>query len=156
MVEWITLLSLIILGLGLIIVEIIFVPGTTLVGLVGFVLLAIGVGLGFRYFGGQTGWIIAGVTAVSSGVILVYAFKANVWGRFSLKSTIDSKVNEGELDGIVAGAEGVALSALRPSGKAELSTRTFEVRTMGAYVESGTRIRVMQVVSNQIIVEPIS
>jgi membrane-bound ClpP family serine protease len=156
MVEWITLLSLIILGLGLILVEIIFVPGTTLVGLVGFILLAIGVGLGFRYFGGQIGWTIAGVTAVTSGVILVYAFKANVWGRFSLKSTIDSKVNEGELDGIVAGAEGVALSALRPSGKAELATRTFEVRTMGAYVESGTRIRVMQIVSNQIIVEPIS
>ncbi len=118
MVEWITLLSLIILGLGLILVEIIFVPGTTLVGLVGFILLAIGVGLGFRYFGGQVGWTIAGVTAVTSGVILVYAFKANVWGRFSLKSTIDSKVNEGELDGIFAGAEGVALSALRPSGKA--------------------------------------
>jgi len=156
MVEWITLISLILLGLALIIVEIIFVPGTTFVGITGFVLLAIGVWLGFRYFGGQTGWTIAGITAVSSGVILVYAFKANVWGRFSLKSSIDSKVNEGELDGIVAGAEGVALSALRPSGKAELASRTFEVRTMGAYVESGTRIRVMQIVSNQIIVEPIS
>jgi len=157
MTEWITVLSLIVVGLALVIAEIIFVPGTTLVGLVGFVLMAVGVGLGFNYFGGSTGWTITGITAVASGVILVYAFKANVWGRFSLKSTmIDSKVNEGELEGIIAGTEGLTLSALRPVGKAEIKSRTFEVRTLGTYLEAGTRIRVAQVTLNQIIVEPIS
>ncbi len=156
MVEWITILSLIIVGLALVIAEIIFVPGTTLVGLVGFVLMAIGVGLGFNYFGGSVGWTIAGVTAVASGVILVYAFKANVWGRFSLKSTIDSKVNEGELEGIVTGSEGTTLSALRPMGKAEIQSKTLEVRTLGTYLEAGTRVRVTSVAANQIIVEPIS
>ena len=134
MVEWISILSLIVVGLALVIAEIIFVPGTTLVGIVGFVLIAIGVGLGFKYFGGTTGWIIAGATAVTSGVVLVFAFKANVWGRFSLKSTVEGKVNEGALNDIVAGTEGTALSALRPSGKAELLKRTVEVRTLGAYV----------------------
>lgn len=156
MVEWITVISLVLMGLALIIAEIIFVPGTTLVGVAGFVLMAIGVGLGFRYFGSSAGWTITGITAVVSGVLLVYAFKANVWGRFSLKSSIDSKVNEGELNGVEAGTEGIALSALRPSGKAELGSRTFEVRTMGAYVESGTKIRIIQIASNQIIVEPIA
>lgn len=156
MVEWITVISLIIVGLALVIAEIIFVPGTTLVGITGFALMVVGISLGFRYFGGSTGWTIAGVTAVASGVVIIYAFRSNVWGRFSLKTTIDSKVNEGELTGIAAGQEGIALSALRPVGKAELASRTFEVRTLGAYVESGTRIRVTQVSANQIIVEPIS
>jgi len=156
MVEWITLLSLIIVGLALVIAEIIFVPGTTLVGLVGFVLMAIGVGLGFRYFGGSIGWTIAAITAVTSGVVLVYAFRANVWGRFSLKSTMDSKVNEGDLEGVTPGTEGTTLSALRPMGKAELLSRTFEVRTLGTYLEPGTRIRVTQVSANQIFVEPLS
>jgi membrane-bound ClpP family serine protease len=156
MVEWITILSLIIVGLALVIAEIIFVPGTTLVGLVGFVLMAIGVGLGFQYFGGSIGWTIAAVTAVTSGVVLVYAFRSNVWGRFSLKSTMDSKVNEGELEGITPGTEGTTLSALRPVGKAELLSRTFEVRTLGTYLEPGTRVRVTQVNANQIFVEPLS
>lgn len=156
MVEWITVISLILVGLALVIAEIIFVPGTTLVGVTGFALMAVGISLGFSYFGGSAGWTIAAVTAVASGVVIVYAFRSNVWGRFSLKTTIDSKVNEGELAGIAAGQEGIALSALRPVGKAELASRTFEVRTLGAYVESGTRIRVTQVSSNQIIVEPIS
>ena len=156
MVEWITVISLIVVGLALVIAEIIFVPGTTLVGITGFALMAVGISLGFSYFGGSVGWTIAGVTAVLSGFVIVCAFRSNVWGRFSLKSTIDSKVNEGELEGIHAGQEGVALSALRPVGKAELASRTFEVRTLGAYVESGTRIRVTQVNANQITVEPIS
>lgn len=156
MVEWITVISLILVGLSLVIAEIIFVPGTTLVGITGFALMAVGITLAFNYFGGSTGWTIAGITAVVSGVVVVYAFKSNVWGRFSLKSTMDSKVNEGELTGLATGTEGVALSALRPSGKAELSSRTYEVRTLGAYVESGTRIRITQITGNQIFVEPIS
>lgn len=156
MVEWTSIISLIVVGLALVIAEIIFVPGTTLVGIVGFVLMAIGVGLGFKYFGNTTGWTIAGITAVTSGVVLVYAFKANVWGRFSLKSTMEGKINEGALNGIEAGTEGTALSALRPSGKAEILQRTVEVRTLGAYVESGTKIRVTHIAANQVIVEPIS
>lgn len=156
MVEWITILSLILLGLGVIVIEIIFVPGTTLVGLIGFVLLVLGVGLSFRYFGSTTGWLTTGGTAIASGVVFYLAFKANVWGRFSLKSTSDSKVNEGELSNVTTGAEGMTISALRPVGKAELNHKTYEVRTMGNYVEPGTKIRVTQILSNQIIVEPLS
>ena len=155
MVEWSTVISLILFGLLLLVVEIIFVPGTTLVGLVGFVFVAVGVGLSFRYFGGETGWIIVGCTAVASGLLLYLAFKANVWEKFALKSTIDSRVSEGALTGLSPGIEGTALSALRPSGNADISNKTFEVRTNGEYVEAGTRIRIVKIISNQIIVEPL-
>lgn len=156
MVEWITVISLILFGLVLIIVEIIFVPGTTVVGLVGFIFMVIGVGLSFRYFGSEIGWSAVGGTAVASGALLYLSFKSNLWGRFALKSTIDSKVNEGELNDLLPGQEGVAVSALRPVGKAELSNRQFEVKTLGEYVDPGKRIRILKVLSNQIIVEPIN
>lgn len=155
MVEWLTVLSLILFGLALVIAEIIFVPGTTFVGIAGFVFLVLGAGLSFSYFGSAMGWTTTGGTAVVSGVALYFAFKANVWGRFSLKSTSTSKVNEEELLTVAIGVEGVTVSALRPSGKAELDNKTYEVRTMGNYVESGTKIRVMQIQLNQIIVEPL-
>jgi membrane-bound ClpP family serine protease len=156
MIEWMTVISLILFGLALIVAEIIFVPGTTLVGLFGFAFLVAGVSLSFNYFGREIGWITVGGSAVASGVIVYFAFKSNLWGRFSLKTTSDSRVNEGELDGLATGQEGVAMSALRPSGKAELKDKTFEVRTQGAYVDSGTKIRIIKILSNQIIVEPIS
>ena len=156
MIEWLIVLSLILFGLTLVVAEIIFVPGTTIVGVVGFVFLVLGDGLSFKYFGSGIGWATTGGTAVVSGVTLYFAFKANVWGHFSLKSTSTSKVNEEILSGVTIGEEGVTVSALRPSGKAELDNKTYEVRTLGNYVETGIRIRVKQILAHQIIVEPLS
>lgn len=156
MTEWMTILSLLGFGLALVIIEILFVPGTTLVGVVGFIFLAIGIGLSFKYFGGEVGWITLGASAVISGGVLYYAFTTNVWGKFSLKSSITSKVNEGELDGLTAGMEGIATSALRPFGKAEMNNKTFEVKTLGEYLDTGKRIRIIRIFENQIIVEPVN
>jgi membrane-bound ClpP family serine protease len=156
MVEWSTVISLVLFGLLLLIAEIIFVPGTTVVGLVGFVFMVVGVALSFRYFGGEKGWTVVGVTAVASGVLLYLAFKANVWGKFALKSSSNSKVNEGSMNELTAGLEGTTLSALRPVGNADIAGKTFEVRTNGEYVERGTKIKIIKVVSNQIIVEPLT
>ena len=156
MTEWSVIISLIVLGLVLIIIEIIFVPGTTFVGVGGFVFLIIGIFLSFNYFGRETGWTIVGISSVISGGLFYYSFKANVWSRFALKSSIDSKVNEGDLDHLRLGQEGITISALRPVGKAELLNKLFEVKTLGEYVDSGTRIRIIKILSNQIIVEPIN
>ncbi|MBS1680844.1 MAG: hypothetical protein JST48_03955 [Bacteroidetes bacterium] len=156
MTEWITVVSLIFFGLALIVVEIVFVPGTTLVGIFGFLVLIVGVGLSFRYFGSEAGWITVGCTSVTAGIILYYSFSSNVWGKFSLKSKIDSKVNEGELDDVKVGEEGKTISTLRPVGKAELNNKIIEVKTQGEYLESGKRVRVIKILSNQIFVEPIN
>ena len=155
MTEWITVVSLILFGLILIVAEIIFVPGITIVGIIGCVFLLMGIVFSFSYFGAETGWITIGVTSVASGLILYYAFKANFWSRFSLKSTSDSKVNEGEFDSIVVGNEGQAISALRPVGKAEINGKMYEVKSLGEYVESGKKVRILKIENGQILVQPI-
>ena len=79
MFEWITVISLILLGLALIVVEIIFVPGTTVVGVLGFIFLIVGVGLSFHYFGGNVGWITVAGAGVASGFVLYFSFGSNLW-----------------------------------------------------------------------------
>jgi membrane-bound ClpP family serine protease len=153
--EWTVVISLVAVGLILLLVEILFVPGTTIVGVIGFVVLAIGVGLAYKYFGREIGWMTLGTTSVLAGLTLYISFKSNLWSRFALKTTNTDRVNENP-EGISVGEEGIALSALRPIGKAEIGKRTFEVKTLGAYVDSGKRVRIIQINSNQIIVEPIS
>jgi membrane-bound ClpP family serine protease len=155
-IEWVTVISLILFGLALVVAEIIFVPGTTVVGIIGFIFLIAGVSFGFKYFGSETGWILVGVTAVVSGLVFYYSFKTNVWGRFSLKSSIDSKVNEGNLNTLTVGLEGKTTSALRPIGKALLGEKEYEVKTSGDYLDTGSAIRIVKINSNQIIVEPIN
>jgi membrane-bound ClpP family serine protease len=156
MAEWSTVLSLISFGLILVVLEIIFVPGTTIVGLIGFCFLIAGVGLSFKYFGGEIGWVMLGSTSVACGGLLYFSFTTDVWKRFSLKSAINSKVNEGELDQLRVGMEGQTVSALRPIGKAELNNQTVEVKTNGNYVDSGSKVKIIKILSNQIIVEPIN
>jgi membrane-bound ClpP family serine protease len=154
-IEWITVISLILFGLILIIAEVIFVPGTTIVGVFGFLFLIVGIGFTFSYFGSETGWITVGVSATLSGLILYYSFKSNVWSRFSLKSSMQGKVNEGDLELLTVGTEGQTISALRPIGKASLGDKIFEVKTRGEYLDSGSKVRVVNIIMNQIIVEPI-
>jgi len=154
--EWAIVVSLIVFGLALIVAEIVFVPGTTLVGVIGFAFMILGVGLSFRYFGSTVGWVTVGVTGVSSAVVLYYSFTSNVWGKFSLKTSSNSKVNEGELDQLSVGVEGQTTSTLRPVGKAEINNKTYEVKTSGEYLETGKRVRVTKILSNQIFVEPIN
>ncbi len=154
MMEWTIVISLIAFGLLLLIAEIIFIPGTTLVGLLGFVFLAIGVGLGFKYFGSTTGWITLGLSSVASAIALYLSFNSKLWRRFSLKSTNHTKVNEGILNGIEIGQEGITVSTLRPIGKAEIGSHQVEVKTQGEYLDSGTKIKIVKIEFNQITVVP--
>jgi membrane-bound ClpP family serine protease len=156
MAEWSTVISLVVFGLILVVAEVIFVPGTTVVGIIGFCFLVVGVGLSFKYFGSEVGWVMLGTTSVACGGLLYVSFTTNMWSRFSLKSSNKSKVNEGELDQLLVGMEGTTISALRPIGKAELNNQIVEVKTNGDYLDSGSRIRVIKIVSNQIIIEPIN
>lgn len=156
MAEWTIVISLVLFGLLLIIVEIIFIPGTTFVGVAGFVCLITGVIFAFKYFGGETGWMTLGGATAASGVLLYVAFRSNVWRRFAINTSIDSKVNEVEALKFPVGMEGVALSALRPIGKGEFGGNVTEVRTHGEYVEAGRRIRIIKVSTTQIIVEIIN
>jgi membrane-bound ClpP family serine protease len=151
--EWLVVLALVSLGLLLIVIEVIFIPGTTLVGLVGFIFVAVGVALSFRYFGPDTGWATLGGSAVTAGGVLYFALKTNVWRRFSLKSSVQGRVNEGILDALNVGMTGTSTSVLRPMGNAEINGRLYEVRTLGEYVESGQSVRIIRISDHKIFVE---
>jgi membrane-bound ClpP family serine protease len=153
---WIIILALLFIGLALLIVEIVFIPGTTVVGLLGFFFAVAGIVISYRHFGSEIGFYILLGMSVTTLVALVYSFRSGAWNKFSLKTSIDSKVNEGMVSALNVGDVGNAISTLRPIGKAEFHNRTFEVKTLGDYVENGKRVKITNIQSNQIIVEPIS
>jgi membrane-bound ClpP family serine protease len=142
------------IGLILTVLELFFIPGTTLVGILGLIFTISAIVITFKYFGTETGWyVLIGSTLVKAG-IFYWSFHVKAWTKFSLNTSIRSKVNEGLTDGLLIGATGITISTLRPSGKAEFNDRQVEVRTSGPYVENGTSIRITGINSNQIIVEP--
>jgi membrane-bound ClpP family serine protease len=154
--EWLLIISLIVIGLSLIILEIVIVPGTTIVGIFGVGLAVTGIVLSFKNFGSGIGWAVFSGTAVLATALLYWSFRTKAWRHFALKSSITSRVNENTLIGLQEGMEGITLSVLRPSGKAEIDNRTFEVTTLGNYVDPGIRIRIIRILSHEIIVEPLT
>jgi membrane-bound ClpP family serine protease len=143
--EWITVILLLIAGIVLLVVEIIFIPGTTIIGLIGGALMVFGIIIGYSKFGPVAGTIILSGALITGGVVTFISFRSGVWSRFALKSTNTAKVNDDiEIEHLL-GAEGVTLSALRPYGKAEIYESTYEVKTLGNYLTAGTKIRVTEV-----------
>lgn len=154
---WLVIALLIALGLILVIIEVIFIPGTTVVGVIGVILSIAGVIFGYTEFGSTVGFLILISTAATMGLLLYYSFRSNSWDKFALKTSIDSKNNEGFLESFSVGEEGICLSTLRPIGKAEFNKRAVEVASMdGGYVEAGTRVRIKEVSAAGIIVTQIS
>ncbi|MEO8475153.1 MAG: NfeD family protein [Chryseolinea sp.] len=152
---WTVIIALLLIGLTLIIIELIFIPGTTVVGLLGLIFAIVGVVVTYVHHGSEIGIIVLAITLSVSLVVLFLSFRSGAWSKFSLKSVIDSKVNEGFLSSINIGDVGVTVSALRPIGKAEFNQKTFEVKTSGSYVDSGQAVKVTQIESYQIVVEPL-
>lgn len=153
MIEWVTILALVAMGIILILVELIFVPGTTIVGIFGLILCAVGVFLGFDYFGTQTGWLVLAGTSLVGVIAIVAGLRSGSWQKFALKRAMESHVNDDLQPRVVVGDVGVTTSALRPIGKAEIADQLMEVRTIGDYIDSSEKIKVVAIEDGKIIVE---
>lgn len=150
---WIIIVGLIVVGLVLLVIEIVFIPGTTVVGILGLAFAIGGVSLSYTNFGNDVGFIVLMSTLVLTLITLYFSFKKGAWEAFALKSSIDSRVNEGTTNVLSVGDEGITTSVLRPIGKAELKGEVFEVKSTTGYIAAGEKIKVISIEGNQIIVE---
>jgi len=153
--EWLIVGSLIAFGLILIIIEILFVPGTTIVGILGFTFEIGGIYLAFDYFGNDTGYLVLGGSFILSIAAIIFSFKSGVWKGFSLQNEHTTKVNEGEHDGLKIGQIGITTSSLKPIGKALFDEKEYEVKTFGHFLYDNQKVSIVKLENNAIIVENI-
>lgn len=153
MVEWLIVISLIVFGLILIVGEVVFVPGTTIVGVLGLVCLVLGIYKSFEYFEAVTAYSILSGTLVLFVGILYYVFTTRIWEKFSLKQELKSKFNKDLTKDLQVGDVGITISTLRPVGKAEFSNQVYEVKSPSEYVEVDQSVEIIKIVNNQIIIK---
>ncbi|MGD1843427.1 MAG: NfeD family protein [Thermonemataceae bacterium] len=153
--EYISIGLLVVIGLVLIIVEVLFVPGTTFVGIIGFILGSIGIYLGFQE-SVEIGWTVLGTSATISGLAFYFSFKRGLWRRFALNTQQTGNVSHPEMPLLQVGEVGKTVSALRPSGTAEFKNTFVQVRTLGNFVDNNSLIKIIQIEKNKIWVAPIS
>lgn len=151
---WLTIALLLLFGLLFVAAEVIFIPGTTVVGFVGFALLVAGIWLGYRDLGTPAGhFALAGVVLLA-GLIVYVGLRPKNLARVALTSVNDASVHDARRPDVAPGTVGRTLSALRPAGTALFGTERREVVTRGEYVATGSEVRVLGIEHNRIVVAP--
>lgn len=154
--EWFTIIGFIVLGITLLIIELIFVPGTTIVGIGGFICGGYGIYVAFQTFGNTVGIVTLGVTLAVGLGATIYGLKTKSWEKFSLKKSMDGKFNEEFKFDLTVGDTGTSISSLKPVGKALFKDNELEVRSSGTFVTENQEIVITKIVDNKIFVEPIT
>ena len=152
--EWFTIILLLLISLALIVIEIVFIPVTTLFGVAGVLFAAIGLFIAFKNLGNTHGVMLLGEFVVVAAAVIYYSLRSEAWRRYALNNTISSKVNDENKILLQIGDTGRTISALRPSGKASFNERIVEVHTLGSFLDAGSLVKVIRLESNKIFVAP--
>ena len=162
---------LILLGAGLIILEMFVIPGFGIAGIAGILLFATGMYLALVDFTiprysweferlGEVAYIL-GLTLVLFGVFVFVAWKllphTPMYGHLVLRDSQDAgtgyTVQRAEDVLAYIGLRGTATSMLRPAGRGRFGEQTLPVVSHGEFIPPGTRIHIVEVEGNRFVVD---
>ncbi len=151
------IILLIALGIILFIIEFLIVPGVTIAGIGGFILMAGAVFSAYHFHGSTVGNYTLLGTLLFFVTTIVYVLKSKTWTRAMLTGEVIGKVdNVQEQDLIHVGDRGKTITRLNPAGKAMVNNVLVEARSTGAYMSENTEIEVIKVLNTSIVVKPIN
>lgn len=156
--DWITISTLIVIGLLLLAVDF-YLPGFVL-GTIGVILML--VALGLFYQGSQnltwTVLLFIGEVVVSfavAGVAIKYGPRTALGRKMILSHDQTGQRAQIEQDQDLVGQEGVAQTVLRPAGMALLDGKRHDVVAESGMIERGSLVKVIAVNQNIIVVRKI-
>lgn len=152
-------IGLLIIGAILVIIEV-NIPGFGAAGIGGVILTSIAI-----VMSGETlkmgiltmilSWVIVGLSLF---IVFKYGLSKGAFSKIILKSDQEAdkyiSYNAKEKNSLL-GKEGIAKSMLRPCGAALIDDKVVDVQTLGEFIKEGSKIKVIKVEGNKIIVEGI-
>lgn len=148
---WLFVTSLIVIGLLLIVLEILVIPGG-IAGIIGFISMAVGVYLAYSEIGNTEGTIVLVSTLAINIIALILILRSKTWNKLMLKKNIDAKVNLIDEKIVRIGAVGTTVSRCAPTGKASIEGQFYEVFSPLGFIDEGIEIVVTKVEKNKIYV----
>ncbi|WP_163323306.1 NfeD family protein [Draconibacterium mangrovi] len=150
------IILLILLGLLLLLIEFAVIPGVTIAGIGGFLLLGGAVYVAFAEYGTLTGFITLAAVLILAPAMIYYFFKSRAGKKMILEKNIVGKVDLINREKIIVGETGKSIGRLAPMGKVKVNGEIVEAQSTGAFIDHNTEIRVLKIESNKIIVEPLN
>lgn len=148
-----TIITLIILGILLILLEFFVVPGITVAGIGGLALLITSIYFTYSSYGLAMGNSI--LASIGATIILVFfmAYKTGAWQKITLKTEVKSKSKKDINLDVKIGAQGKTVSRLAPMGTVMIDKKLYEAASNGIFIDENVEIVISKIKNNKIIVK---
>ncbi len=145
---------IILIGLFLLLVEFLLIPGITVAGVGGVILIAGGITWAYTGYGTTAGHLTLLGTAIASVTVVVLALRSKTWKYFMLNTNVEGSV-DGKIDEnqIKVGDAGVSVSRLAPMGKARINGVLVEAKSMGEFIDQKKEVIVIKIEGSKVIVK---
>jgi membrane-bound ClpP family serine protease len=150
------IILLILLGLLLLLLEFAVIPGVTIAGIGGLALLGGAVYMSFAHYGTLPGIITLAFVLIAAPLLIYRFFRSKSGKVMVLDTLVDGKIDNIDKEKIKPGDTGITLGRLAPSGKVKINGEIVEGQSTGSYINHNTEIKVVKILSNKIIVEPVN
>lgn len=153
---WWIVLSLLLLGIILMLVEMLLVPGVGVAGFLSLGSLGAACGYAFVEISPAAGWWTTFASAVLLAAMLFFALRAKTWRRFELKTEVTSRVGT-DARQLHVGDRGVAYTRLAPMGTGRFGGISCEVKSHdNTLVDAGTPVEIVAVEENRPLVKVVN
>lgn len=144
---------LLLIGIGLMLVEIFLLPGLSIAGIGGVLSLVGGVYYAYTFIGPDAGHFTLLATIVLMAIAIWIFLRSRALEKMSLKTNVDGKNDPMQGMEIQVGDTGVAISRLAPMGKIRVSGSVVEAKAIDDFIDQGTEVVVIKVQSTNVLVE---
>jgi len=148
-------LVLLLAGIIFLLIELFLIPGLSLAGIAGTLLMGSSVYYAYAKIGPTAGHLTLLGGIVLSGIAVWIFLKSKTLDKMSLKAEIDGKNDPLANVKVNIGDTGTTISRLAPMGKVKVNGFVIEAKTNDDFVDEGSPIRVVEVLNTNVLVERI-
>ena len=149
------IIILIVVGLLLLLVETLLLPGFAVTGILGIASLGAACWLAFSRLGNTAGIIVTIICILLAAALLIWVMRSSTWKKATLDTKIDSKVDvNADRNNITVGMKGSAVTRLAPMGMVRFEDGTkAEVCSADGFLDQGAEVVVDSIDGEKIFIK---
>ncbi len=149
------IISFILIGLFLIWLEFFIVPGITIAGIGGIILILGGIFFAYSQKGNTVGHLVLVSSLVLLFVMFVISFRGKTWKKTALQTNIDGVVEGINTSKVHVGDTGHTISRLAPMGKIMVNDEIIEAKSKLGFIDQSVEVKILEIYSSNVLVERI-
>lgn len=152
---WLIIL-LVIVGVLFLVAELVLLPGLSVAGFCAMFAYGAAIYIAFTQMGTTAGFIVIAIVVAVSVAAMIISLKAKTWQRFSLKNRIESTAQQPPQQDVKVGEHAITVTRLAPMGKVMVGNKTFEAKSIDAYIDPRKEVEVVGFENFSVIVKSIN